>query len=504
MKATKLCYEISSGVIYAASFIILAILAITNLRFSTHVTSIREQVSVHDTDLFMTGIFLLGIFVLLYLIFRYSEKIDEKKLFVICSVIYLILGSYLIININSVLRYDAMSVHNASIAMHRGDFSTMDKGHYTYRYPHQIGFLIYEYILGFISHDAKVVFSMNLIEILLINFFLYKISKEIFGDQHKVNLMTIILSFMFLPQFFFLTFAYGLIPGLCLLTIGIYYLSIAVRMKKWKFRILSSIFLMLAVLMKKNFIIALAACICYLFWKYLKEHDKNLLKFIALLCIMFVAGKMVMTVGFEVHTGKKVNQGVPAILWVAMGTDPENHRRSGGWYDRKYVSIYTENHYDRERSDNMGRKMVSGYFKYYKDHPDKAYKFFSKKITTTWADPLYESIFSGPKKEAGQHVKTRQLYRIFNQEKKNKGLYSGMKAYMIILLIAVWIFMVKYLKQYDAAVLGLIFLIGGFLFHLFWETKGQYVYPYIFMQIPAGAYALTRLFEKITRSKMGK
>ena len=57
----------------------------------------------------------------------------------------------MIININSVLRYDALSVHKASIAIHHGKFTTMDMGHYMYRYPHQIGFLIYEYILGFME-----------------------------------------------------------------------------------------------------------------------------------------------------------------------------------------------------------------------------------------------------------------------------------------------------------------------------------------------------------------
>lgn len=73
-----------------------------------------------------------------------------------------------------------------------------------------------------------------------------------------------------------------------------------------------------------------------------------------------------------------------------------------------------------------------------------------------------------------------------------------MKAYIIFLLAAVWIFGMRYLKEYDKAALGLIFLIGGFLFHLFWETKGQYVYPYIFMQIPAAAYAVTRFYERIS------
>lgn len=498
MKAAKLFYEISSRVVYIISFAILAVLTITNLRFSTYVTDVKEWVDVRTTNLFLTGISVIGLLVLFYIILRFSEKIDERKLFIICAVLYLIAGIYMITNISSLLRYDALAVHNASIAMHHGDFSTMDMGHYTYRYPHQIGFLIYEYLIGFVSKDPKIIFSMNLIEILFINFFLYKITKEIFKDQHKVNLMTIVLSFLFFPQFFFVTFAYGLIPGLFLLTIGIYYLLRAERTKEKKFMILSGIFLMLAVLMKKNFIIALTACLCYLFLKYFKEKDKKMILSAIFLVAVFVAGKAVMTVGFEAYTGKKVNQGVPAILWVAMGTDPDNHRRAGGWYDRKYVSVYKESHYDREKAERTGQQMVSGYFDQYKKDPQKAYDFFSKKIITTWSDPLYEAVFSGPKEKAGQYVKTKPLYHLFNDQKRNTGLYVGMKACIILIFATTWIFLIKYYKKYETISLGLIFLIGGFLFHLFWETKGQYVYPYVFMQIPASAYVITRLFEKTT------
>lgn len=499
MKVTKPFYQISSGIIYAASFLIFAILTIKNLRFITYVRNMKEQVMIRHTDLFMTGIFLGGILIFLYLIFRFSEKIDEKRLFLIFSIIYIIAGIYLITQIDSVLRYDAKDVFRAALKMHDGNFQTMDKGHYIYRYPHQLGFLIYEYILGFISQDVKLLFGVNLAAILVINFFLYKITQEVFENQHKINLLVIVLSFLFLPQFFFLTFAYGLIPGLCLLMIGVYCLFAAERTRKKRFMVLSSIFLMAAVLMKKNFIIGLAACVCYLFWKYLKENDKQLLKFMIMILVVFIAGKALMTVGFEGYSGKKVNKGVPAVLWIAMGTDPHNNRRSGGWYDKKYVNIYKKSHYDREKAAQEGKNMISGYLKYYKKYPAEAFKFFSKKVTTTWTDPMYESLFSGPKEKAGQHVKTKQLYYLFNKLRYGSRLCTAMKAYMILLLAGAWIFVIRYRKEWEGAALGLIFMIGGFLFHLFWETKGQYVYPYVLMQIPIAAYVITKIFDKIIR-----
>lgn len=499
MKVTKPFYQISSGIIYVASFLVFAILTIKNLRFITYVRNMEEQVRIRHTDLFMTGIFFAGILLLLYLIFRFAEKINEKTLFIIFSIIYIAAGIYLIMHIDSTLRYDAKDVFNSALKMHNGDFSAMDRGHYIYRYPHQIGFVIYEYIVGFINQDAKLLFAINLAAILVINFFLYKITQELFENQHKINLMVITLSFLFVPQFFFLTFAYGLIPGFCLLMIGIDSFFIAVRTREKKFMIISSIFLMAAVLMKKNFIIGLAACICFLFWKFLKENNKNLLVFIAMLLVVFLSGKTVMTLGFERYTGKEVNQGVPAVLWIAMGTDPHNNRRSGGWYDKKYVDIYKKSHYDREKAAQEGKNMISGYLKYYKKDPSEAFKFFSKKVTTTWTDPMYEALFSGPKEKAGQHVKTKQLYYLFNNLRYGSRLCTVMKAYMILLFAGAGIFVTRYRKECEGAALGLIFMIGGFLFHLFWETKGQYVYPYAFMQIPIAAYVIMKIFEKVTR-----
>ena len=36
----------------------------------------------------------------------------------------------------------------------------------------------------------------------------------------------------------------------------------------------------------------------------------------------------------------------------------------------------------------------------------------------------------------------------------------------------------------------LIYLSGGFIFHLIWETKSQYVYPYVYLLLPLSAFGL--------------
>ena len=39
-------------------------------------------------------------------------------------------------------------------------------------------------------------------------------------------------------------------------------------------------------------------------------------------------------------------------------------------------------------------------------------------------------------------------------------------------------------------IVSLYIFLGGFFFHLMWETKSQYVYPYVFMLIPMSALGI--------------
>ena len=76
---------------------------------------------------------------------------------------------------------------------------------------------------------------------------------------------------------------------------------------------------------------------------------------------------------------------------------------------------------------------------------------------------------------------------------------------MILIYITTFIFVIMGFKERNTGELltGIIFLIGGFIFHLFWETKSQYVYPYVFILIPYSSYTIVRILDKLN-SIMGK
>ena len=48
-----------------------------------------------------------------------------------------------------------------------------------------------------------------------------------------------------------------------------------------------------------------------------------------------------------------------------------------------------------------------------------------------------------------------------------------------------------------------LFLIGGFIFHLFWETKSQYVWQYVDILLPFSGVMLTILADFLMKA-LGK
>lgn len=121
-----------------------------------------------------------------------------KKLFCLLTALYAVAALYLILNVDTTLRADAKSVFNAAKAFRLGDRSMLQKSGYIYRYPHQLGLMLYDCILMLFRADPAFNFVMNFVFVIGINHLSCKISDALFHDK-AVNLLTIVCTFAFLP-----------------------------------------------------------------------------------------------------------------------------------------------------------------------------------------------------------------------------------------------------------------------------------------------------------------
>lgn len=490
-KYYKTLQDFSINFIYIFAAIIFSIFFITSLFITTKIPDreFPEYILFNYSWIFF---FILQILIV-FLIIRYNKKINSDYLFLILAGIFLIYGMYIILNINNELRADAEVVWQGAIDFSNNSNYLFLKGRYFDFYPHQLGLLHYErLIMGLLGTNPRILFTINLLQVISINYILYRIVDLISNKNHIMNLLSIILSFLFLPQFYFIVFAYGLINGLFFAIIGIYFLVKYQKNKKVFSIFLSATFISIACLLRNNYIILFLAIVIYLIFINYKHYKKMAFIFTItffMLSKLFTYSINSMT---ENKTGNKFTNGAPKQLWIAMGTDPENWNLGPGWYNGYVRDVISSVNYDYDKAKIIGNQKIKQNIKHFIFNPVDAVNYFTIKIASTWLEPSFQSFWTGPQKSYKQITENKIISSIYNQGNLYKLNFNFMKANLVLSYAAIAFYLWKYRNK--EFTIFILYFLGGFIFHIFWETKAQYVYPYIYLILPIVAASVKNVF----------
>lgn len=427
--------------------------------------------------------------------FRFIAKIPQKVLFIACNAVFAAAGMFLIINAPPELRADAGSVYGAAESFNAGNYDVLNFGKYMYMYPHQLGLATFWRPFAALGCGVYAAFAVNLVMAFAANFALWSSARLVYGeDSPAVNYVCIML-FLFLPHLFFILFAYGTTPGLCFLCFSLYF---GVKYFKGKGRfggIWCVVFAVLSCIVRNNNYIGAIAIGAGFALYAIKERKPIHLAYPAAMLAAAVLSLSLIKWGYGAASGAPVNDGMPKTLWIAMGLQ-DNDLRMDGWSNTYNEQTYLQYHRDSKKSSAAAKANIKERLEYFADNPDRAYKFFSNKIRSTWTEPTFQSLWSGPLEDCGQQVKTGFL----------KNLYGGGTAYeavngfcavvtALIYICSLGGLVYNLASRRETGFFGLtvcMYLAGGFLFHIIWETKSQYVYPYVYMLIPFAAGALAQ------------
>ncbi|MCM1213511.1 MAG: hypothetical protein NC331_16120 [Lachnospiraceae bacterium] len=471
---------------------VLLFLVMINLVFSSHVDYQSELVSIENNGIleFIAALLFLGVF---FVLSRMAEKMDEKVLFIVLAVAFVTAGICLIANADDALRSDPLYAYQTAAALRGGDHSSLAKGGYLFYFPHQLGLITYERILLLFSSDTKFLFFCNLLEMTGINFFLWRLTDILLKGSHAVNVNVIILSFAFLPQFFFILFAYGLLPGLFCLMAAFFCAAVFVDKGKKRYLVFMTVCSSLAVFLKENYLIGVIALAIWLVLESIRSRRYRLLIAALLLLPCCTVSVKAVQGAYELESGMKMGKGVPALLYIGMGVNPHNEMLGPGWFDGSNWSYFTQCDQDSEMAAEKAKDLLRIYWGQMRDEPLQTVIFFIRKNVSVWCDPMYQSVWSGPLESCGQHMDTKFLQSLYRGEKAEHMIYRYMKGYVLTVLVMSFLFLFKGWKENRGAALLLLYHIGGFLFYMFWEGKSQYTYPYMFVLLPLCAYTLARL-----------
>ena len=227
------------------------------------------------------------------------------------------------------------------------------------------------------------------------------------------NILTIFLSFAFLPQLFFILFAYSLIPGFFFLMMGFYQTLKYVRTENIRNLVIMVLSVGISVLLKQNYLIGGIAIIIWLFLHFLQNKKFRMLAVMAALALSMVLPVEGLKAWYGTAAGVELNNSSPTVLWIAMGTDPDNNQRGPGWYDSSSWNLYNQSGYNTQIASELGKQKLAENWKKMKADPDRACLFFQNKTISQWCDPMYESVWSGPLEDCGQYTHTKILQSLY-------------------------------------------------------------------------------------------
>ena len=507
----KIC-DICKSIIYFLAAVVLAGLTAANLVWTIYVSYNHEE-EVTFTISFWYLIPLALIVVLLFLFVKNVDKINIKWLFILGSIIYLVFGLYILLNTEDFIRNDAGSLWNAAGQILSGDYSSLEQDGYIGYFPYQLGFTTYDMAIRFFGGGEKTLYFLNLLEVLVINYFGYKISDKLFSDD-RVNKLVVLIEFLFLPQFFFFMFGYGIVPGFCAFIIAVYFfICICKGDSQLKNIILMIVFATLANLLKSNYGIGAIALGMALFIQLFDKKEKKDKKKIivglvsaVLVIIIPLSSDGCLKAIYQIATGVEIGEGAPVIANFAMGMDIDNNTwgPSGpGWYDGSNAKDYENHDLDSQATSEYEIAKIKNSLQQCLQEPKKAALFYVRKVVSMWCEPLFQSIWSGPKENTDRSMVVSQplLVSMYTGGTAAKAFGLFAKPILILILAAALGFLLLHRKEYSLPIVFYLYILGGFTFHLFSEAKAQYSYMYVFALIPLAAYMICGVGKRIDSKK---
>lgn len=367
-----------------------------------------------------------------------------------------------------------------------------NKDGYIEQYPHQIGislFMSYLYQI-FNTNDYMLIRIINVIANISMILALYQITKTL-AQKYQVNpLIYFILITTFSPLILLSTFVYGDYIGLAFASWGIYF-AIRYTQKGYKVYniITAAIFLLLAYIIKMNYIIMTIATAIYLILDIIQTKEKIAKKSI-LIIIMLIIVIIPNTILMKIYSQKlecNENKSISFPTYLYMGMS-ESYR-ANGWYGHAIEQSWT----DPEQAAKEYPHLIKERLIQMLQSPVYTIGFYYQKTISGWTDPMYASIWYNLAPE----VKDVKIPQIENQL-KYQIVNNYQKGLVLLIFLASFIALTKNRKNLSLEVIFLTTIfIGGFLFHTLWEMKTRYVLPFVILLIPLATIGIEPIVNKV-------
>ncbi|MDO5522219.1 MAG: hypothetical protein Q4G58_17120, partial [bacterium] len=379
--------------------------------------------------------------------------------------------------------------------MHKGNYEAFTKEGYLQTYPQQAGLILFYYFVSFLLGSSTVL-GLQIINVFAYVCFIYCIYHIalLLWKNTTIAAFSGVLTFSFLPLLFYTTFVYGTLIGLALSTLSILKALEFIRKQKVSSAIFCSIFAGCSVVIKKNYIIAVVAIVLVLLVYGIVKRHWSLFICSLLLLIATLSFTKITSMAMESISGCTLGDGMPSITWVTMGL--QEGYRADGWYNRYTINTFVDNDFDPIATKQQAKKDLHNELSKFLHNKQYAVSFFYKKTASQWCEPTFQSLYIN--KVYSSYGERKFTTPPFIMSLIVKVLLPALDLFLSIALIGVMMYLLYNREQIKLLELlpGIVFL-GGFLFHLFWEAKGQYTITYFVLLFPYCVKGYSCIYKRI-------
>jgi len=281
------------------------------------------------------------------------------------------------------------------------------------------------------------------------------------------------------PLYIYATFVYSEVISTFFSFLAIYGLLKYLKQYQKSYVMLMAMAITAACIIRNNCYIVFIAIGCVLVVKAVSHKTIRPLLSLAVCILVFWSSHTALVHTYEQRIGYSLQEGTPAVLWAAMGL--QEGPRAPGWYN----GFVEQTDKSVEEAQKIGEEALVDSIRNFVEHPSYAAEFFRKKIFSQWSEPTY-----GCQRETNYRIEERSVWinRLYEGEAE-KVFVQVMDVYQFLIYCGVLIFLAGMLRKKIPIeyLLLMIVILGGFFFHLFWEAKSRYAFPYFIMMLPMAA-----------------
>ena len=408
---------------------------------------------------------------------------------------YLAAGAAFVLYGKTVPAADAMSVYKAAQELASGNTAVIHPTEsYLSYYPQQVGLTAFFEVLIRILHLVPTGLpDYHFIKCLYVllacaAILLQRETVKLLWQDRRAELFYLIAAGFHLPFLMYTSFVYGEIPSFAALSAGLYFLC-RLHCKKPASRrrivlcaLAALFFLTFSVMLRKNNLILIIAVVIVTLLQGLRDGKKTLLVFSLLCALGGISILPSVQKIYELRAENVLRSGVPAISYLAMGM--QEAPRANGWYNGFNFNTYRDTGMDTAKTAELSRRAINERLETFQKDPAYAVDFYFRKHLSQWADGTYASRQATLATFGGRTDFFASLY----EGKYSRFFIEYSNIYQNVLYLGVLLYCIaSFRRSYQNGLpeaLGLIGVIGGLLFHTFWEANSRYILPYSLLLMP--------------------